>query len=515
MNAMPGYKPFVMSVLLMILVLLLIYPHYQYYVDPDGAAYLTIAKRYAEGDWEKAVNGYWSPWSCWLTALLIKTGLAPIPASIVINSVGACGFLYISQSFFLKFDINQNLQWILNVTLAFFLCYAIFWQSFDDLWECFFLLVTLRLILADGFQFRPLLWVMAGAVGALAYFAKAYAFPFFILNTVVCVYYLCRNDKALWLKVSGIIIGTMFLFALPWIWILHNKYGIWTTSTAGSLNTSWFLVGHPEYKSWLKGFLPPVYPDSPFYWEDPYAVNGDAAHFWDSWYLFGRQFLKIGYNIYKLLESMLQLSVLFPLISLVTWLMLTSKKMKEMLPGDISIVALSFVLFPLGYVFVNFESRYIWYMLPLGMLTGAMVLQQFSGKLWISIGCACLFLLYPVWQMRETYDTGKDDYLWAQEMKRHNVTGSFTAVVPAGKFMHSAERIAYFSGNSFYSLKPGQITETDLLAEMRQYGINYLYVYTYSGNNCAGILRKAVEGGSRIRETGIGETNEIKVFRLN
>ncbi len=89
--------------LLMCLVLFIIYPHYQYYVDPDSTAYLTISKRYATGDFHRAINGYWSPWSCWLTAGLIKPGLAAIPAGVIINSIGALGFLYISQSFFCSF----------------------------------------------------------------------------------------------------------------------------------------------------------------------------------------------------------------------------------------------------------------------------------------------------------------------------------------------------------------------------------------------------------------------------
>src|ERR1700733_10077000 len=164
------YTPFILSALLMSMVLYVIYPHYQYYIDPDGIAYLTIAKRYASGDIHRAVNGYWSPWSCWLTALLMKTGVQAIPASIVINAMGATGFLYISQSFFLKFNIIRKLQWLLNITLALFLCFAIFWQSFDDLWECFFLLSTLRIMLSTRFSTIPGLWISIGFIGALGCF---------------------------------------------------------------------------------------------------------------------------------------------------------------------------------------------------------------------------------------------------------------------------------------------------------------------------------------------------------
>ncbi len=73
MSTLQKYSPFPVSALLMSVVLWLIYPHYQYYIDPDGTAYLTIAQRYANGDYAQAINGYWSPWACWLTALLYHT----------------------------------------------------------------------------------------------------------------------------------------------------------------------------------------------------------------------------------------------------------------------------------------------------------------------------------------------------------------------------------------------------------------------------------------------------------
>jgi len=68
------YYPFFAAALLLYVALLIIYPHYQYYIDPDGTAYLTISKRYAAGDIQRAINGYWSPWACWLTAGLIRCG---------------------------------------------------------------------------------------------------------------------------------------------------------------------------------------------------------------------------------------------------------------------------------------------------------------------------------------------------------------------------------------------------------------------------------------------------------
>ncbi len=476
------YIPFFSSALLMCIALFFIYPHYQYYIDPDGTAYLTISQRYANGDYQHAINGYWSPWSCWLTALIIKAGLSAIPASVIINAFGAIGFLFISQSLFLKFKIITRLQWLLNSSLAFFLCYAVFWQSFDDLWECFFLLGTLRLMLIDEYKSKPALWLLFGITGALAYFAKAYSFPFFILNTICCVYFICKDNKTQWLKISFVSIASMMLCSLPWIIALHSKYGIWTTSTSGSLNMSWYLVGHPHWKEGIDLLIPPAYKDSPYYWEDPYFANGDTPHFWSSFHLFGLQLLRIGYNLLKFIKSMLQISVFFPVIVMVLIKFITNKQARVTTAPTFT-VALSFLLFPLGYMLVNFESRYIWYMLPLCMLAGSLFIQNHlsgTGKNYVKIlpwVFVLSFLIYPVWGMMSMFNEGANEYKIAEQLKHMNIHGSFICMAKPGAEVQRIERLAYFSGNQFYSLAKSVEAQKDLLGEMRRYHVNYYFAY--------------------------------------
>ncbi len=479
MEALKKYLPSFASALLMYTVLFLIYPHYQYYIDPDGTAYLTISQRYANGDTFTAINGYWSPWACWLTAILIKQGIAAIPASVIINTLGATGFLFISQSFFLRFNIMGKLQWLLNITLTLFLCFAIFWQSFDDLWECFFLLTALRIMLAENFVKKPALWFFCGFIGTLAYFAKAYSFPFFILNTICCTWFLSKDNKLQWLKISFATISVMLLFSLPWIVALHNKYHIWTTSTSGSLNTSWYLVGHPYWEGGIKYLLPPSYKGSPSYWEDPYWANGSTPHFWDSWQLFGLQILRIGLNCWKFLRSMLEISVFFPVVSVIALLSLRSKKIATLFTGDIKIVILSFLLFPLGYMLVNFESRYIWYMLPLGIVIGGVIIQN-KWKTILLVIASITFLIYPIWKLIKMYDVGKKEYFWAQIAKNKGIKGTFASMSPPGVATQSTLRFAYFSQCPFYALPNLKITDQDFVSEMRRYNIKYYIACDYN-----------------------------------
>jgi len=483
MSTFKKYSPFLLSSLLMCVALLLLYPHYQYYIDPDGVSYLTISQRYASGDYSRAVNGYWSPFACWLTAGIMHLGMSAIASSVVINTLTAVGFLYISQSFFIRFNMIRRLQWAFCVSLAVFLCYAVFWQSFDDLWECFFLLSSLRIIIARKFIYKPQLWVAIGILGALAYFSKAYAFPFFIINTICCTFIVAKAWKApqrrRWMKFCFICVSVMLLCSLPWIGLLHDKYGIWTTSTSGQLNISWYLVGHPYWKENIQLLLPPVYADSHSYWEDPYIANGATPHFWDSLHLFGRQILRIGYNCWKFISSAIQLSFFFPFIAAFALMAARYKKVRALLPGKMPVVILSFLLFPLGYVFINFEARYIWYMVPLAMLMGGLLIQHRLFNKWRNILAMVFpisFLLYPLWGSISLYDAGKSEYIAAKCLKDHHITGAFTAEA-SGADAQKASRIAYFSGGQYYNMPQKYTATNSLVAEMRRYNIHYCLYY--------------------------------------
>jgi hypothetical protein len=514
MNKLQKYLPFLASASLMTIVLLIIYPHYQYYVDPDGTAYLTISKYYASGDFQKAVNAYWSPWSCWLTAILMCKGLAAIPASVVVNALSGVGFLYISQSFFLKFDVSRPLQWLFSLTLGLFLCYAVFWQSFDDLWECFFLLSILRVMLADGYRNKPILWITCGAIGALAYFAKAYSFPFFILNTLVCTYFISKGNKAQWVKMSLTSIGIMVFCGHFWIVALHHKYGIWTTSTSGPLNLSWYLIGHPHWATGIKQLIPPVYSDGPYYWEDPYFANGDTPHFWNSFSLAGLQVLRLGYNIFKLIRSLSQISVAFPLAVLLALNVVRTKYRQKVFSDDIFILALSMLLFPLGYLLVNFEPRYIWYMVTPGLILSATYFDRIGAtnkRTMLTVVFAVSFLVMPIKDMIQMYDCGKDDYETAQKLNALHINGSFTSVTKPGRDTQAIERLAYFAGDALYSIPHPDISDKDLLSEMRRYHVKYYFAY----HNSAVISNPHDEKGMPFPEITNGTISGLSVYVVN
>lgn len=506
--------PFIASAIVLLLLIAVYYPYCKYYVDPDATAYLTISKLYADGDWLNAVNGYWSPWSCWVTAIFIKLGTTAIDGAIIANAIGAVLLLRITHSFFIRYSINSFAQWLLCMASSVFLAYAVYYQNYDDIWECFFLLYALRLMVSHKFRHTPLYWLGAGVLGALAYFAKAYAFPFFILSTLAVVFYNTRAwrraNRVEWLKISVVMIGTMVLLSSPWLFALHHKYGMWTTGTAGKLNMSWYLVGHPYWKDSVGCLMPAGNGIS--YWQDPWLVNGQTPQFWTSTTLFIRQLMKLVQNSYKFTLSSLMIGVGFLAVWVyMVWLLLFRKVMRQKYRVYYPVI-IPYSIFPLPFLLINFEPRYIWYMLPISMVLGMAILRK--SRMLNHKGIILLFALsyaiWPVWDMKSMWNKGTAEYKLAQDLKQQGIKGSMASNVvfgmPEAVYM---QRVAYFSGNSYHIMHKAPASFQELLPELRKYGVKY-YCY-YPQYNANWQLRNE----KREALPSVDISAECKVFILN
>ncbi len=468
--------------------MVVIYPYYRYYVDPDGTAYFTIAKRYATGDYSRAINGLWSPWSCWLTATMLKIGFEAMVSAVVVNFIGALAFVFVSNALLVHFNITSLLKWPLNLVMLVFVPYAIYFQLFDDIWQAFFLLCILLVMLRDDYVKKPALWVFTGFLAALAYFSKAYSFMFFGLNTIFCSFLITRawqrpNHKQ-WLKICVVSVIAMIVFSSPWIYLLHIKYGGWMTSTAFKLNMSWYMVGHPYWSDNIKYLIPPTYPGSVHYWEDPYLVNGKLPYFWHSIAFLKMEAIRLVYMFFILQTAMTEVSYFFVAVWILAVGIIFSKKIRSLFPQKISLLALTLLVFPIGLIFKNAESRYMWYMLPISMVIGALVLQHFFAYInnrvlncVIALVFAMSYILCPIMNLKLMFREGENDHNIAMQLKQLNVQGSFTANAAYGIQVQRNIRVAYFSGNPYYNIPDLEFPNSELLKELRRYHIKYYFFY--------------------------------------
>ncbi len=173
---------------------------------------------------------------------------------------------------------------------------------------------------------------------------------------------------------------------------------------------------------------------------------------------------------------------------------------------------LSFLLFTIGYLPINYEARYLWYMVPLSMVVGGLYMQRmdYKGlKKAMPYVFALSFLLYPVWSITDMYNLGRDDYTAAIELKQMNVKGSFT-VYPSRGRVSWPQRMAYFSGMQYYSIpKPDSSSLNNVLNEMNRYHVNYLiWAGDYS-------QQKLPDGKRTLTDVSNGKINGMSVFLIN
>src|SRR5690606_19232080 len=145
--------------------------------------------------------------------------------------------------------------------------------------QYFFLLFALVILLRKDVTQKFAWWLLLGLIGTLAYFAKAYCFYFFplMICSVLFIkwYYFKEINIKRAITIFVITTITMWLCCIPWVYVLYQKYGFLTFSTAGKLNLSWWLVGKPIYPENIKILLPPNGEGSVFYFEDP--LNSQAT----------------------------------------------------------------------------------------------------------------------------------------------------------------------------------------------------------------------------------------------
>lgn len=484
----------VAPLLTLLLAIALLYPFCQYYVDPDSTSYLIISRRYANGDWQNAINGLWSPLGCWLTAIFIKLGIAELFAALLVNTIAAVGFLYVSISLYKRFDLaSDNVLW-LGFCQAFFLSMAVYWQLFDDLWQCFFLTFILYILLKDDFITNSKLWLFVGLLTGLAVFSKAYSLPFLMLVLPITLYVKSAASIRSIFKPLIVIFSVTACVIAPWVYLLHLKYGVWTTSLAGKMIFSWFLIGHPVWRSDIITLLPPAHNGSVYYWEDPYLFNGLYVHFWDTQAYFIRQVLRVGYTTLLTIKCLFEISLLLPLTYLSLILIFIKKRYRNLLQKRTLIVAFWMLLLPLGYITVHVESRYLWVLLPLSIVlySSLQALPEAITRRPISIKIFALSLLvFPIYSLFTIANIGKEENKYAEYLSSSGISSK---KIVSNLHPRHLGKICYFSKNQFYTIVP-QVDKKDsvishnipianteaLIKDITRYNVEY-YMH-YSGEN--------------------------------
>jgi len=285
----------------------------RYEVSPDGISYLDMGDAYLRGDWQMAVNAYWSPLYSWLLGaallLLQPSSYWEFPTAHLVNFFIYLGALA-SFSFLLHevicywrverdgFTGQRTLRLPEWAWVA--LGYSLFiWTSLE--------LVTLRYVtpdmcvaalvyLAAGLIVRMrrgagdwLTFVLFGVVLGVGYLAKAAMFPLAFVFLGVSLFAVGDVRRAV-----GRVLVALVMFLLvssPFLIALSRAKGRLTFGDSGRLNYAWYVNGIPGvyWQGEPEGSGTPQHParkvmDVPEVYEFGIPVGGTYPHWYDPSY---------------------------------------------------------------------------------------------------------------------------------------------------------------------------------------------------------------------------------------
>ena len=241
-------------------------------MNPDGISYLDMGDAYLRGDWDMAVNAYWSPLYSWLLGLAMLI-FKPSPYwefsvvhlvnfLIYLCALGCFHFFLLQLIQYHKYrsvepsggGYEKFPEWALIV-----FGYSMFiWTSLN--------LITISAVtpdmcvaafvfLASGILLRirrgsisRSLYSSLGFVLGVSYLAKAIMFPVSFLYILLSGIIAGNTGKAVPRMITALVV--FLLVAGPFIWILSDSKGRLTFGDSGRLNYAWYVNSVTQWVHW-------------------------------------------------------------------------------------------------------------------------------------------------------------------------------------------------------------------------------------------------------------------------
>ena len=226
-----------------------------YRMDSDPVAYLDLSDAIKDGNWHSAVNAYWFPFYPSLLAvgravfgfrmqyelmaarlLDALLGLAFVWAAVALAA--SARQLMLARGASADSLLPSRTLTLWSAIVAWFLVSLDLANIKPDT------LVSIFMVLSVAALFRALAedslvaYIAVGMCGGLAFWAKAFAFPFFLFWIFLVALVHLRK-----VRILGRLALALFVFALvagPLLWQISSSQGRFTYGTSGSLNLAWF-----------------------------------------------------------------------------------------------------------------------------------------------------------------------------------------------------------------------------------------------------------------------------------
>ena len=480
-------------------------PWFLHRVAPDAVSYLTIARKYRAWEFTDAINGYWSPLISLLLAPFLCLG-APteVTAKLLQVAIGA-GALAVVWWFGRRLELPDTVRvWTTACLIPAVATYALT-DTTPDLLVAVILTIYIGVVI--GKEYPRSLWQGAacGLLGALAYLAKAYAFPFFVAHFVAVSGYLFVRRRSSGQELRRLAAATaigLLVFAVVaggWAGLLSRKYSRYTIGTTGSYQLRLYGQGHATN---VGGLYPPANKMAVSAWEDPSdlsilprppgaspparpqpevvpaAVPEVKRFFSDG--PFSRVFYRVYYNAIRYAGTLFRLSPLSPFILL--GLLIACWNVPRGYERDRWVILIgTMLLYPAGYLLIFINERFFWLIafllsLSAGLLTTALpVLRRRPWSICWPLVVALSLSLWPAWLLfRLGHHVLEETPAVAAQLRPMMPPGTRIASDLEWGITNS---IAFHLDARYYGLLRPDASAAEQLQQLRQHRIEYLLVW--------------------------------------
>jgi hypothetical protein len=326
---------------------------YHKFLNNDTLSYINLAERYVAGDWQHAINGFWSPMYTWIICICKLIGLPVLQSCYVINFLAAALGLYVLCELARRY-LTRPLFYIAFCLYALLLMLFYAMSSLTpDLMAAVFCLLFLQLATDKQFAFNKRIQWLAGIIAAFAYFSKLYNFvPIHLFMFT----WLAYRGKGV-LRTYGVFI----LLSCTWIAAISIHEGQLVVTTAGKFNHNFMSPGYGgAYPTDARIIAPPF--------DKAYSAQTDPAHLLDDYdwspfddtQSFLHQVNLIKRSIFDLISVIDTTSAKwFILIASLLILYINRKKTSVDLNNGIKKITWFFICYPLLYLPLFVLDRYV------------------------------------------------------------------------------------------------------------------------------------------------------------
>jgi hypothetical protein len=521
------FNIFVILIIIIYLALgLILLNHYQYIIGADGMSYINIARLYLIGDYSDAINGYWGPlYSLLLIPFLKIFGTSPVQAlyankilNLIIGLFTLVGIILLSS----KFELNNLLKYVVIIIMIPFILYVALVEVQSDLLFTGLLVLYFYFIFDNNYSHKLSNGLFCGIIGILLFLTKAYGFPFFIASFILFnILHYIRNfsskEKKMVIKNFLLAFTIFFVISGLWIAIISDKYGEFTYSTSSEYNYGVVgpdSIGHPT-GSFEVGFIKPPYSKAISAWEDPSYFKFKSWNPLESYNLFIFEKKKANTNLNYLI-SVYSMFSSFIIIIILSYLIILMCNLRDVIQRiHILYPFITILVFPVGYLLVALEVRYLWICYILFVLMGSYILKLFfknkfftnTRKLLLITVFIISFMIFPVSNLLTYYDGGQDHLEFSQEIQgNYNISGNIASNGGSIQNYSNSIDLSYYLGTSYYGFSKNNISDEELVSDLKKFGINYYLVW--GNSNQTQILSK------NFREISNGSISNLKIFAI-